>query len=79
MYLISLSRFYIRKILHLLGFTVEVFSIEMIMLQSSNWITLLLPCTSFPLVLCCDHFNHGSRQVKRDPIDPVTMDYDATL
>ena len=45
----------------------------------SNWITLLLLCTSAPLVLCCDWFDRGSRQVKRDPADLVTEDYDLTL
>ena len=36
---------------------------------------------SSPLVLSCDPFNHGSRQVKQDPVDtvdPVTEDYDKT-
>ena len=48
---------------------------------SSNWFTLLLlhVCTSTPLVLCCDQFDRGSRQVKQEPIDLVTDDYDVTL
>ena len=46
------------------------------MSYSSNWITLLLLCTSAPLVLCCDRFDHGSRQVKRDLVNLVTEDYD---
>ena len=40
---------------------------------------LLLLCTSAPLVLCCDRFDRGSRQAKRDPVDLVTQDYDITL
>ena len=40
---------------------------------------LLLLCTSAPLVLHCDRFNCGSRQVKLDPVDLVTVDYDITL
>ena len=52
---------------------------EVIMSYSSNWIMLLLLCTSAPLVLCCDRFDRGSRQVKRDPVDLVTEDYDITL
>ena len=39
---------------------------------SSNWFTLLLLCTSAPLVLYCDRFDRGSRQVKRKPVDMVT-------
>ena len=42
---------------------------------SSNWITLLLLYISAPLVLCCDRFDRGSRQVKRDLVDMVTEDY----
>ena len=38
---------------------------------SSNWITLLLLCISAPLALCCDWFECGSRQVKRDLVDLV--------
>ena len=33
------------------------------MTYSCNWIMLLLLCTSAALVLCCDRFNRGSRQV----------------
>ena len=40
---------------------------------------LLLLCTSAALVLCCDQFDRGSRQVKRDPVDLVMEDYDITL
>ena len=46
---------------------------------SSNWFTLLLLCTSAPLVLCCDRFDRSSRQVKREPMDLVTEDYDVLL
>ena len=46
---------------------------------SSNWFMLLLLCSSTPLVLCCDQFDHGSRQVKRELVDLVTGDYDASL
>ena len=46
---------------------------------SSNWFTLLLLCTSAPLVLYCDRFDRGSRQVKREPVDMVTEDYDVSL
>ena len=40
--------------------------------------TLLL-YTSAPLVLCCDQFDRGSSQVKREPVDLVTEDYDVFL
>ena len=46
---------------------------------SINWFTLLLLCTSAPLVLCCDRFDHGSRQVKRELVDLVMEDYDVSL
>ena len=46
------------------------------MSYSSNWFTLLLLCTSAPLVLCCDQFDRGSRQVKRETVDLITEDYD---
>ena len=36
-------------------------------------------CTSAPLVLYCDRFDRGSRQVKREPVDLVTEDYDVSL
>ena len=26
--------------------------------------------------MCCDQFDHGSRQVKHEPVDLVTEDYD---
>ena len=56
------------------------FTSEVITPYSSNWITLLLLlCTSAPLVLCCDWFDCGSRQVKRDPVDLVTVNYDIKL
>ena len=48
-------------------------------LRHNNWITLLLLCTKAPLVLCCDWFDRGSRQVKGDPVDLVMDDYDITL
>ena len=47
--------------------------------HTSSWITLLLLCNGAPLVLCCEGFNHGSRQVKHDPVNLVTVDYDITL
>ena len=34
---------------------------------------------SAQLVLCCDRFDRGSRQVKRDQVDLLTVDYDMTL
>ena len=42
----------------------------------SKWIMLVLLGTSAPLVLCCDRFHHSSRQVKSDPVNLVTEDYD---
>ena len=36
-------------------------------------------CTSTPLVVCCDRFDRGSRQVKCDLVDLVTEDYDKIL
>ena len=56
-----------------------LFASELITSYSSNWIRLLLLCTIAPLVLCCDRFDRGSRQVKRDPVDLVTVDYAVTL
>ena len=49
-----------------------------------NWFTLLLLCTSGPLVLvigsvCGDQFNCGSRQVKCELVDPATEDYEVSL
>ena len=46
---------------------------------SSNWFTLLLLCNSAPLVLYCDRFDRGSRQVKREPVDLLMDDYDVSL
>ena len=54
-------------------------SIQLINSFSSNWFTLLLLCTSAPLVLYCDRFDRGSRQVKREPIDLLMEDYDVSL
>ena len=54
-------------------------SVQLINSFSSNWFTLLLLCTSAPLVLYCDRFDRGSRQVKREPVDMVTEDYDVSL
>ena len=54
-------------------------SIQMINSFSSNWFTLLLLCTSAPLVLYCDRFDRGSRQVKREPVDLLMEDYDVSL
>ena len=39
----------------------------------------LLLCTSAPLVLYCDRFDRGSRQVKREPVDLLMEDYDVSL
>ena len=46
---------------------------------SSNWFTLLLLCTSAPLVLYNDRFDRGSRQVKREAVDLLMEDYDVSL
>ena len=46
---------------------------------SSNWITLLLLCTSAPLVLCCDRFDRCSTRVKHEPVDLIKEDYDVSL
>ena len=35
--------------------------------------------SSAPVVLCCDWFHCGSRQVKPDPVDLVTVGYNITL
>ena len=40
----------------------------------SNWFTLLLICTSAPLVMCGDWFDLGPRQVKCERVDPATED-----
>ena len=40
---------------------------------------LLLQCTSAPLVLCCDWFDSGSRQVKHDLVDLATENDDITF
>ena len=53
----------------------KLFASEVITSYSGNWTTLLLLCTSAPLVLRCDRFNRGSRQVKHDPVNLVTEDY----
>ena len=53
--------------------------IQLINSFSSNWFTLLLLCTNAPLVLYCDRFDRGSRQVKREPVDLVMEDYDVSL
>ena len=54
-------------------------SIQLINSFSSNCFTLLLLCTSGPLVLYCGQFDRGSRQVNREPVDLVTEDYDVSL
>ena len=51
-------------------------SIQLINSFSSNWFTLLLLCTSAPLVLYCDRFDRGSTQVKREPVDLLMEDYE---
>ena len=55
------------------------FASKVMMSHSSNWFTLLILCISAPLVLCCDQFDRGSRQVKREPVDLIMEDYDITL
>ena len=54
-------------------------SIQLINSFSSNWFTLLLLCTSAPLVLYCDRLDRGSRQVKREPVDLLMENYDVSL
>ena len=54
---------------------VVLFTDKVITSFSSNWFTLLLICTSASLVLCCDWFNCGSREVKRESVDLATEDY----
>ena len=46
---------------------------------SSHWFMQLLLCASAPLVLCCDQFDRGSKQVKRESVDLVRDDYDVSL
>ena len=58
---------------------ISVFAGKVMMSYSSKWFKLLLLCTSAPLVLCCDQFDCGSRQVKREPVDLVMEDYDVSL
>ena len=41
----------------------------------SNWFTLMLLCTSTPLVLCCDRFVCG----KHEPVALVIENYDISL
>ena len=62
-----------------MGFLLQVwpFASMAIRSYSSNWTVLL--CTSAPLGLSCDRFDHGSRQVERDPLDLVMEDYNITL
>ena len=52
---------------------------KMMMSYSSNWFTLLLLYTSAPLVLCDDWFDLSSRQVKCEPVNVATEDYDVSL
>ena len=42
---------------------------------STNCITLMMLCTRTPLVLCCDQFDRGSNQVKRDLVDLAIVGY----
>ena len=63
-----------QQICNILQFTGKV-----MMSYSSNWFMLLLLCTSTPLVLGCDRFDHGSKQVKRKLVDLVMEDYDILL
>ena len=60
-------------------FSVLLFASKVIKSHSSNCIAQLLLCTSASLVMCCDRFDLGSRQVKCDSVDLVTEDYDITL
>ena len=46
---------------------------------SSKWFTPLFLCISAPLVLCRDWFDHGSRQVKHEPVVLITENYDISL
>ena len=64
---------------HLMHDQSNSWSIQMINSFSSNWFTLLLLCTSAPLVLYCDRFDRGSRQVKRELVDLLMEDYDVSL
>ena len=56
-----------------------IFAGKVMISYSSNWFTLLLLCISGLLVLCGGQFDHGSRQVKREPVDPAMEDYDVSL
>ena len=56
-----------------------VFAGKVMTSYSSNWFMLLLVCPSDPLLLCGDQFDRGSRQVKREPVDLATEDYDVSL
>ena len=57
----------------------EIFAGKVMTSYSSDWFTLLLLCASAPLDLCCDQFDRDSGQVKREPVDLVTVDYDVSL
>ena len=64
----SPSGFNLRKCLH------AQFAGKVMTSYNSNWFTLLLLiCTFAPLVLCCDRFGRGSRQVKREPVVEVDV------
>ena len=58
---------------------VSLFAGKVMMSCNGNWFTLLLLCTSAPLVLYCDRFDYGSSQVKLEPIALVMEDYDVSL
>ena len=60
-------------------FFVSLFAGKVMTPYVSNCFTLLLLCTSTPLVLCCDRIDRGSRQVKREPVDMVTGNFNVSL
>ena len=47
----------------------QIMAIFLIRWQSDDLIHVVTG--SAPLVLCCDQFDHGSRQEKREPVDLV--------
>ena len=52
----------------------KVFAGKVMTSYISNWFTLLLLCTSIPLVLCNDWFDRGSRQgIDKWPVDCATL------
>ena len=47
--------------------------------QVNDYVMQIMLCNNAPLVLCCDRFDHGSRQVKHDLVEMVMEDYDIAL